>query len=264
MRFHRKTAPGVRDGRVTRKNRWRREPDYTRTHQVRIERVKAPPGFRHYVSPTDVTAFLGLLPDWHELAIGLQRVVLSADTSCLGWHTPGTVAVCAWEDVCPRVLYPPFHAEHADILHRLRVPCRRIVMVDARLPPEDPPTPPPADEHCVACDQPVYLGDRWYRLLGENRLLCEECGYDPVDLPADAREDGPGAPGYLAEFTPATVQAFLLLHVLLHELGHHHDRMTSPGRRDISRGERYAEEYARRYEPRIWSAYCRVFRFGLT
>jgi len=48
--------------------------------------------------------------------------------------------------------------------------------------------------------------------------------------------------------------------VLVHELGHHHDRMTSPRRRDATRGERYAEEYARRYEQTIWSKYCRVFK----
>ena len=73
----------------------------------------------------------------------------------------------------------------------------------------------------------------------------------------------PKSEHWLAEFTDETTQAYLLLHVFLHELGHHHDRMTSPGRRDFTRGERYAEEYALRYEKRIWSDYCRAFRICL-
>src|SRR5262245_59167668 len=89
MRYHRKTAPGVSSGRVRKKNNWRGEPDYTLTHQVRVEREPAPRGFRHYVSPTDIHAFLGLLPEWRELSIGLQRVVLSRRTDCLGWCRPG-------------------------------------------------------------------------------------------------------------------------------------------------------------------------------
>jgi hypothetical protein len=265
MRYHRKTAPGVRDGRVCRKNRWRREPDYTRGHQIRVERLRPRPGFRHFVSPADVTAFLGLLPDWHELSVGLQRVVLSNDTSCLGWHTPGTVALCAWEDCRARVFFPAFHAEHADIFRMLGVPCRRVVMAETPPPRGSsaalfPDAGPPASD-CLVCGKPVEGGRSWYRLRGEREALCEDCGYSRLDLPLASLEgEEEGAPGYLAEFNEATVQDFQLLHVLLHELGHHHDRMTSPGQRETTRGEPYAEGYARRYEKKIWSAYHRVFR----
>jgi hypothetical protein len=263
MRYHRKTAPGVRDGKVCRKDRWRREPDYTRSHQVRIERVKPLPGFRHFVSPPDVGAFLALLPDWRELAVGLQRVVLSADTSCLGWHTPGTVALCAWEERCSQIFVPDFHAEHADILRRLGVPCRRVVMAEVASRESPSALFPDAQapwSDCVVCRKPLEEGRSWYRLLGEREAVCEDCGYSPLALYRDSCEkEEDGAPGYLAEFNEWAVQAFQLLHVLLHELGHHHDRMTSPGQRDITRGEGYAEAYARRYEQRIWSAYHRVF-----
>ena len=47
-------------------------------------------------------------------------------------------------------------------------------------------------------------------------------------------------------------------HILLHEFGHHHDRMTTKSMR-ASRGEPYAEEYARRYEALIWKDYLKVF-----
>jgi hypothetical protein len=250
----------VRNGQVLRKNRWRREPDYTRSHQVRIERFKPRPGYRHFISPPDLHAFLGLLPDFRELAIGLQRVVLSADASCLGWHTPGTVAVCAWEEHCSLILEPDFYAEHADILQRLGVPCRRIVMVKASRLGEL--YPPWLD--CAVCAKLVSEGNGWYRLHGDSDVVCERCGYEPWVLPwaCVAQEEYGHAPGYLAEFNETTVQAFLLVHVLLHELGHHHDRMTSPRQRNTTRGERYAEEYARRYEKRIWSAYRQVFKLG--
>jgi hypothetical protein len=49
-------------------------------------------------------------------------------------------------------------------------------------------------------------------------------------------------------WTPGTAGAFQLLSTLLHELGHHHDRMTTRSRREAARGERYAEAYAERHQ----------------
>ncbi len=63
----------------------------------------------------------------------------------------------------------------------------------------------------------------------------------------------------LVHWTEATARAFQLLHVLLHELGHHHDRMTTKSRRECSRGETYAEDYALRYADQIWDRYFQVF-----
>jgi len=65
----------------------------------------------------------------------------------------------------------------------------------------------------------------------------------------------------VTEWTEGQARAFQLVHVLLHELGHHHDRMTTRSRRGAARGESFAEEYARRYEARIWNDY--IERFGL-
>jgi hypothetical protein len=63
------------------------------------------------------------------------------------------------------------------------------------------------------------------------------------------------------KWTEETARAYQLLHILLHELGHHHDRVTTRSQRAPARGEPYAEEYARRYFDRIFDAY-RV-SFGL-
>lgn len=60
-------------------------------------------------------------------------------------------------------------------------------------------------------------------------------------------------------WTEPTVRAYQLLHVLLHELGHHHDRMTTRSQRECSRGEGYAEAYATRHAARVLDDYLRVF-----
>jgi hypothetical protein len=59
-------------------------------------------------------------------------------------------------------------------------------------------------------------------------------------------------------WTEDQARAFLLLHVLPHELGHHHDAMTNRSRR-VARGEPYAEAYARRVLDEVWPAYAATF-----
>ena len=63
----------------------------------------------------------------------------------------------------------------------------------------------------------------------------------------------------LCQFTPATIKAYQLLHILLHELGHHHDRLTTKPKGQPNRGEPYAEAYALRYEAVIWERYQEAF-----
>ena len=63
------------------------------------------------------------------------------------------------------------------------------------------------------------------------------------------------------EWTEATAKAYQLLHIFLHELGHHHDRITTRSQRHCARGESYAEKYALKYEKTIWDRYTEVFGF---
>ncbi|MEW6303558.1 MAG: hypothetical protein AB1705_08815 [Verrucomicrobiota bacterium] len=65
--------------------------------------------------------------------------------------------------------------------------------------------------------------------------------------------------GYICKFTEHSVRAFQLLHILLHELGHHHDRMTTKSKKHAGRGEGFAEDYARRYEAQIFETYAKRF-----
>jgi len=64
---------------------------------------------------------------------------------------------------------------------------------------------------------------------------------------------------YLCRFTILTVKAFQLLHVFLHELGHHYDRITTKKMREASRGEMFAEQYANRYQEIVWRRYVDLF-----
>lgn len=60
-------------------------------------------------------------------------------------------------------------------------------------------------------------------------------------------------------FDERSARGFQLLHVFLHELGHHHDAMTTRSRRG-SRGEAFAEAFAREREAVTWERYLRVMR----
>jgi hypothetical protein len=63
----------------------------------------------------------------------------------------------------------------------------------------------------------------------------------------------------ICDFTENQIKAYLLLHILLHEIGHHHDRINTRSKRRCGRGEKYAENYAFKYEKIIWNKYFEVF-----
>jgi len=63
--------------------------------------------------------------------------------------------------------------------------------------------------------------------------------------------------GVICWFDEDKARAFILVHIFLHELGHHLDRMR--GKRSSS-GESYAEKFANELEEVVWPRY--VERFG--
>lgn len=196
---NRRTATRVRDGRVQRKNNW--SPDrgdyFARTQdEVRIDRRPPGAGFRHVLTVPQLRSFIALLPDWEEVAVDLDAVVLDEGQDCMGWHDTGVVAVCAWEQgLWWEDADRGFDDEHREIMDLLGV---------------------------VRTTIGHRLQDRW---------------------------------------TEEQARAFQLLHILPHELGHHHDRVTTRSRRRASRGEPYAERYARRVLDAVWPAYAQ--RFGI-
>jgi hypothetical protein len=66
-------------------------------------------------------------------------------------------------------------------------------------------------------------------------------------------------PRWVVRWTEDQARAFQLLHIFLHELGHHHDRMTTRSERDAPRGEPYAERFALELADEIWDDFLRVF-----
>jgi len=86
----------------------------------------------------------------------------------------------------------------------------------------------------------------WYQ---EHKGLLERLG-----VPCERRRDA-----VLCHFTEATIRGYQLVHILVHELGHHHDRITTRSQVECARGEPYAEAYAARHEEEIWQRYGAVF-----
>ncbi|TQV87285.1 hypothetical protein [Aliikangiella coralliicola] len=66
---------------------------------------------------------------------------------------------------------------------------------------------------------------------------------------------------WLCYFTQAQAKAFMLMHVFLHELGHHVDRLRSKNQKVMNGGEEFAEKYAKRRFDELWPRY--VEQFGL-
>ncbi len=64
--------------------------------------------------------------------------------------------------------------------------------------------------------------------------------------------------GVLCRFTEPQARAFMLLHVFLHELGHHHDRIHQK-HFDAKKGEDHAERFATSRFEQLFPAYVRVF-----
>jgi hypothetical protein len=195
----RKSAMRVRGGRVAKKNNWTPDArDYyaRRQSEIQIERTEPGPGYRHVVTVGQLREFLEILPDWDELAIGLEAIsIYRGNADWVGLSNPGVVVITAW----PREMWwrvdRAWVANEAELFERLQV---KIVR-------------------------------------------------------------DPGSAALQLRWTEAQARAYMLTDVLVHELGHHHDRMTSRGGR-AARGEPYAEQYARRVRAEVWPEY--VQRFG--
>src|SRR3954468_3761621 len=122
---HRRSAMRVRDGRVQKKNNWALDRgDYRARTQAEIRIARKDPGHasRHLITVAQLREFLDLLPDWDQLTIGLDAIVLDGEQDAMGWCSPGVVAVCAWEaDLWWDQAYPSWVDDHRAILDTLDV-----------------------------------------------------------------------------------------------------------------------------------------------
>ena len=62
------------------------------------------------------------------------------------------------------------------------------------------------------------------------------------------------------DFTVDTAKAFQLLHIFLHELGHHADCMSTRSKKEPPRGEDFAEDFANELAEIIFDSYIDLFK----
>ena len=218
----RKSTPQVIRGEVCKKNNWspsENRYDAPRSREIVVDRERPGEGYRHVLTKKDVQDFIALLPDWDNLAVGMNAIVLAKEyDSANGFHSPGVVHVCAWESTLWINTSNNYYQDHADIFARLGVDCE------------------PAEDYAQRKLPDAEAARNYWRMFGWY-----------------------GRDTWLCKFTENAIRAYQLLHILLHELGHHHDRMTTRSQRRAARGEPYAEAYALQYEALIWEKYVRIF-----
>ena len=64
---------------------------------------------------------------------------------------------------------------------------------------------------------------------------------------------------WICYFTESQAKAFMLMHIFLHELGHHVDKLRSKSKRRVRSGEPFAEQYSIRRFHEIWPMYVKKF-----
>lgn len=202
MIMHRRTAPKVKDGRVQRKNRWTRPVNTVGANGVAIERVHPGKGFQHAVSQDELFSFLHNLPDWPDLARGLNRIILDEGwDDWYGYYRAGTIGL--------RAFYRDF---------------------------------------TIAFDPAKRLRDRdFFEMLAVD-----------VEQVMDLEAETPTVTQVICHVTRPIARAFMLVHVLSHEFGHHVDRMQNQ-LRFCPHGEPFAYRYEWSHAPQFWQTYLRVF-----
>jgi hypothetical protein len=143
----------------------------------------------------EIVKFLQILPNWEELTIELDAIILAEGGGSDGWYSNGVLAICAWEKDKSVTLNKDYFNDHKDIFERLKLE---------------------------------------YEIKSS---------------------------GVICQFNEKQIIAYQLLHIFLHELGHHHDRVSTKEKIDNApRGERYAEDYALKYERIIWNRFFEEFK----
>jgi hypothetical protein len=125
----RKTAPGVRNGHVKKKNRHELTPSYWNTFQATpvIDRERPGKGYRHLLRKEDIERFVTILPSWDTCSQGLDAIVLAkGDESRDGWYDRGVIGISAWNRTLPRVWSKRHFREHAAVLQSIGVPWKDL------------------------------------------------------------------------------------------------------------------------------------------
>ena len=97
--FNRKTSPKVIGGLVQRKNN--HKP--TAAEGYVVDRIRPGKGYKHVVSKKDIHDFTDLIPDWGEISVGIESIILdSGDEFTDGYYRhynregTGVIWLSAW------------------------------------------------------------------------------------------------------------------------------------------------------------------------
>jgi hypothetical protein len=118
MRPVRKTNPGVRGGKVQKKN-WDGTTHNFYDHdepELVIQRRKPGAGARHILANEDIRRFIGIIPEWEKWSKRLRAILMSAHHEYyLGvYNTEGVIKISAW----PRSLW----VEISDAFYKIEAP----------------------------------------------------------------------------------------------------------------------------------------------
>ena len=101
----------------------------------------------------------------------------------------------------------------------------------------------------------AWEGDLW-AILGEDYFFEHRHIFDMLGVAYEEVKTG-----WECRFTLTQAKAFMLLHVFMHELGHHVDRMRTKNKKVMKGGHEFAERCANEWLDRLWPEY--ISKFGV-
>lgn len=218
MRQRSKTTPRVKNGRVQRKNY--RDVDFRRRGlEIQVDAPAA--GRRHAVTPELLERFVQIIPNWAKISRGLELIILGpGNTGYDGYYEDGLVILSAWYDPPAITVGPEYHAMHREIWERLRVPSRpQLVSIDAGPVYCLDEAEEKLEDHLASCRFEIVEGDAEGEWLAIDRD--EVPGTILAELTQIEHEIHMYERCVLMRFDQSTAAAYQLLHVFLHEIGHH-------------------------------------------
>lgn len=185
-----------------------------------VDRVRPIKGYRHILRKKDIHDFVELISDWPTVSEGIESIVLD----CGDGYSDG--------------YYRHYNEEDTGIIWLAAWPQELWVEYSDDY----------YQEHLWLLQKLKVTSDK----VVKNSMASMDC--------KDGREESKEEAVWLCYFSETQAKAFTLMHVFLHELGHHVDKLRSDKKNSMVGGEDFAEKYAVRRFHELWPAYLR--RFG--
>ena len=200
-----------------------RKNNHTRTARLGyvVDRVRPNRGYVHVVSKKEIHDFTDIIPDWAKVCEGIESIFLDqGDEYTDGYYRH-------YENDGTGVIWlcawsKDLWVEHSEVYYQ---------------------------EH------------KWIlEILG---VVCEKSEkkqeYDMSKVASSEEHEVEPEIIWTCYFTLQQAKAFMLMHIFLHELGHHIDKLRSKKKNIIRGGEVFAENYANRRFHELWGSYVELF-----